>query len=427
MNKRKFSLRRLFSNTKFLIIFSIFVAFIFWIVVALEYAPIVENTVEDVPVVIDMENSVPDKFGLKIFGQSDFKVNITVRGSRYIVGGELLDADDFEVEAQTAYVNSAGSHTLQLKVTAKDPESDFEILGLSTDYIEVYFDKEAEKEISLEARVVTKLSKLTDGDYLFDENDLIVPEKTVKIVGAQTEVEKIEKAYANIEIDKKLTESSTVDAVVTLDNGTEEAARYVTINGEESYSVPVTIPVYRSMTVTPTVAFQSIPSGYIDNPISYTCNPSSVKVAILQSGDESSDVFTVGTIDFSEISPDNCTFKFDADSIKNIKFLDDTKSVTVTLDASGLSSKEFTVDDTAVKFKNNDEDSFDFDATSLEKITVVGSAEALAKLKASDITVTVDSGKLDENESGKVTVDVTLSDKSDCWIFGTYELEITRK
>ena len=108
MKAKKLSLRQLFSNTKFLVVFSIVVAFIFWIVVALEYAPVVENEIKDIPVKIDMNNSVPDKLGLQIFGQSDYTINVTVRGNRYIVGGDLLTADDFEATAQTAYVDSAG-------------------------------------------------------------------------------------------------------------------------------------------------------------------------------------------------------------------------------------------------------------------------------------------------------------------------------
>ena len=110
MKAKKLSLRQLFSNTKFLVVFSIVVAFIFWIVVALEYAPVVENEIKDIPVKIDMNNSVPDKLGLQIFGQSDYTINVTVRGNRYIVGGDLLTADDFEATAQTAYVDLSLIH-----------------------------------------------------------------------------------------------------------------------------------------------------------------------------------------------------------------------------------------------------------------------------------------------------------------------------
>ena len=186
MKAKKLSLRQLFSNTKFLVVFSIVVAFIFWIVVALEYAPVVENEIKDIPVKIDMNNSVPDKLGLQIFGQSDYTINVTVRGNRYIVGGDLLTADDFEATAQTAYVDSAGKHSLVVKVTAKDANADYEIVSKSADYIEVFFDKYAEKEVEVTPRIISELDDYTADDYMFDKADIIYDTKSVKVSGAQT-------------------------------------------------------------------------------------------------------------------------------------------------------------------------------------------------------------------------------------------------
>lgn len=428
MSKSRISLRRLFSNTKFLIIFSIVLAFIFWIVVALEYAPIVDNVIKDVPVVIDMKNSVPDKFGLQIFGQKDFKVDVNVRGSRYIVGGDLLSANDFEVTAQTAYVNSAGSHTLQLKVTAKNPDDSFEITGLSTDYIEVFFDKSAEKEVNAEARIITELAKLTDNDYLFDESDLIVPVKTLKISGPETEVEKIEKAYIDIKIDKKLTESITVDAKVSFENGTDESAKYVTVNGDENYTVPVTVPVYKTMTVAPEVEFKNIPSGYIDNPLSYSCYPSKIRVAILQSGNDDTEKFTVGSIDFSEIGSVGSNFTFSTDEINNVKILDNVSKINVYVNSGNVSAKTVKIEDSSVTFTNNDKEKYKYDLSDLSSVTVVGPENDIENITAQNLKVTVDTSVVtDSKKTADVPVTITLIDKENCWIYGEYSLKLSVK
>lgn len=428
MSKRRISLRRLFSNTKFLIIFSIILAFIFWIVVALEYAPIVDNVIKDVPVVIDMKNSVPDKFGLQIFGQKDFKVDVNVRGSRYIVGGDLLTANDFEVTAQTAYVNSSGSHTLQLKVTAKNPDESFEITGLSADYIEVFFDKAAEKEVNAEARIITELAKLTDNDYLFDEGDLIVPVKTVKISGPETEVEKVQKAFIDINIDRKLTESNTVDAKVILDNGTDESVKYVVVNGDENYTVPVTVPVYKMMTVEPEVEFKNIPSGYINNPLSYSCYPSKMQVAVLQSGNNDTEKFTVGSIDFSEISSVGNNFSFPTDKINNVKVLDNVKTVNVFVNAGDVSAKTIQIDDSSLVFKNKDKDKFTYDLSDIGNVTVIGPESDIETVTAQDIIATVDTASVSEpKKSVDIPVSISLADKGNCWIYGEYNLTIKAK
>lgn len=429
MKKNKLSLRRLFSNTKFLIAFSIVVAFVFWIVVALQYAPIVENTIEDVPVMIDLENSVPDKMGLQIFGQKDFKVDITVSGNRYIVGGDLLKADDFDVIAQTAYVSSAGNHMLQLKVTPKDPESSYEITGLSADYIEVYFDKFDEKDIPVEPRIITELQKLTDSDYLFNEKELIVNTKTVHIAGAKTEIDRIEKGYIDIKIENRLKESLSEDAQITLDNGTNDDVKYVTVNGAEMLKVPVTLPVYKIETLPSTVSFKNAPSDYVNNPPTVSVFPSSVKVAVLCNGGEDAENISVGTVDFNNLSPVNSSFSFEAADIENVKILDGTKGFSVRVNMDGFTSYQFDIDSSNIFFSNKqDNTGAAADVSSTGKITVVGKSEDIEKILAEDIIGTVDYDlSTIKGKSAELPMAVTIKNSNGCWVSGEYKVKVNIK
>lgn len=425
MSKRKFSLRRLFSNKKFLFVFSIVFAFIFWIVVALEYAPIVENVIEDVPVTIDMENSVPDKFGLQIFGSRDFTVSIVVKGSRYIVGGNLLNANDFEATAQTAYVNSSGSHTLPVKVTPKNPESEFEIVSVSNEFIEVYFDKAEEKEITVEPRFVSELSSYTGDGYLFNEDDVIMPVSTVKISGAKTIVDKVTKAYADISIDTRLTESETLDVPVVPDNLTDRELSLVKISGSDSFKLPITLPVYKISTLPVSVSFKDIPPSYIDAPLEYTCTPSRVRVAVLQDGGENESSLEAGTISFKNISPTSNVFEFSTDEIKNVKILDSTKKISVRVDVRGFFATALKPDNTiSVSVENTENYKIDF--SSLGNITVVGNSASLPKIKSSDILLSYNTDDVEVgNTPVSVPVTLTLKGSSDCWIFGEYNVKIS--
>lgn len=421
MNKFRFSLRRLFSNTKFLIVFSVVVAFIFWIVVALQYAPIVENVIKNVPVQIDLENSVPDKMGLQIFGQKDFTVDISVSGSRYIVGGELLSPSDFEVTAQTAYVNSAGNHMLQLKVTAKDPESNFDIIGLSSDYIEVYFDTLSEKDISVTPRIITELNSLTDEGFLFDEDEIITNTEFVHISGAKTEIDSITDGYIDINIDTKLKETITQDSAVTFVNRLGESVKYITVNGSENYTMPVTLPVYKVETLPASVAFKNSPSNYLKEPLNYTCYPSSVKVAVLQNGSVN-DSLQVGTIDFNSIDLSSNLFSFDTDEIDDVKILDGTRTVKVRIDTSGLTKAEFEIDSGNIVFENKDDAmNVQADTSTTGKITVIGSREDILKLNINDIigSVDYDLSKL-SGKTAQVPMSVMLKNSNSCWVAGEY-------
>ena len=428
MKLKKLSLRQLFSNTKFLVVFSILVAFIFWIVVALEYAPVIENEIKDIPVKIDMNNSVPDKLGLQIFGQSDYTINITVRGNRYIVGGDLLTADDFEATAQTAYVDSAGKHSLVVKVTAKDANADYEIISKSTDYIEVYFDKYAEKEVEVTPRIISELDDYTADDYMFDKADIIYETKTVKVSGAQTEVNSITAAYADIPIEKKLTQSETIDASVVLSNGSNLDSKYVKINGESHLTVPVTLPVYKMQTSAVSVSFKNTPSDYINSPLLYSISPSRVRVAVLQNGSDTTNSLEIGTIDFANITPSNGSFTFLASNVKTAKFLDGTTSFNVEVNTDGLSTKKLEPNINSIMITGGSGVSAgNVDLSSIGSVTVVGTQTALASVNANmlEVNINLTNIKLEEGEN-TVPVTVTLKNSKNCWVSGSYSAVIVQ-
>lgn len=422
MKAKKLSLRQLFSNTKFLVVFSIVVAFIFWIVVALEYAPVVENEIKDIPVKIDMNNSVPDKLGLQIFGQSDYTINVTVRGNRYIVGGDLLTADDFEATAQTAYVDSAGKHSLVVKVTAKDANADYEIVSKSADYIEVFFDKYAEKEVEVTPRIISELDDYTADDYMFDKADIIYDTKTVKVSGAQTEVNSITAAYADIPIEKKLTQSETIDASVVLSNGSDLDSKYVKINGENNLKIPVTLPVYKMQTSAVSVSFKNTPSDYINSPLVYSISPSRVRVAVLQNGSDTTNSLEIGSIDFTQITPSNGSFTFLASNVKTAKFLDGTSSFSVEVNTDGLSTKTLEPGINSIMITGGSGVSAgNVELDSIGQITVVGTQTALKSVNANmlEISINLTNTKLEEGEN-TVPVTVTLKNSKNCWVSGSY-------
>lgn len=428
MKIKKLSLRQLFSNTKFLVVFSIVVAFIFWIIVALEYAPVVENEIKDIPVKIDMNNSVPDKLGLQIFGQSDFTINVVVKGNRYVVGGDLLTADDFEATAQTAYVDSAGKHSLVVKVTAKNAEADYEIVSKSTDYIEVFFDKYAEKEVEVTPRIISDLDDYSADDYLFDKSDIIYETKTVKVSGAQTEVNSVTGAYIDIPIEKKLTQSETIDAKIVLSNGDDMNSNYVKINGASDLTVPVTLPVYKMQTTAVSVSFKNSPSDYIKTPLQYSVSPSRVRVAILQNGSDTTNSLEIGSIDFSQIGLSDNSFTFLASNIKNAKFLDGTTMFTVDVNTDGLTSKTLEPNINSIMISGGSGVSAgNVDLSSIGSVTVIGTQTALKSVTADMLEISIDlkNSKLEEGEN-TVPINVTLKNSMNCWVYGSYTATIVQ-
>ena len=429
MSKRKLSLRRLFSNTKFLVLFSLIVAVIFWIVVALEYAPVVENTIEDVPVRIDMENSVPDKLGLQIFGQKDYTVDITIKGNRYVIGGTLVTADDFDVSAQTAYVDSSGNHTLQLKITKKSAEADYEIVSTSADYIEVYFDKYEEKEFEVTPRINTKLASITGDGFQFYKDDIIVTVPTVKLSGAKTEMDKVKAVYADVSVTGKLTESVTYDSVLSVDNGTDAQSKYISINGEDSLKVPVTLPVYKVETLPVAISFKNSPSYFLNKQLSYTCNPSSANVAVIQNGSSSDEKVEIGSIDFSQLSASNNSFTFNSSDFKDIKVLDGTESFKVTVNVEDISSGKVKLDKNNITVKGETNASgVNIDVSLTGDVSFSGIKTSAASITSESIVGEINlTGIALTDKATKVPLELSIKDSNDCWINGTYYAYVSKK
>lgn len=157
MNKIANVIHKLFYDNKVLMVFSFVVAVIIWLLVVISFSPVDTTVIKDVPVTLDLANSVPAQFDLEIFGQSEFFVDVEVSGKRYILSS-VADKNSIKVVAQTAYVDSAGKHTLSLKASKVKETDEFEIVGLSDEFIEVFFDVYMEQDFNVEPKSMSRMN-----------------------------------------------------------------------------------------------------------------------------------------------------------------------------------------------------------------------------------------------------------------------------
>ena len=424
MRKRLLNLRGLFSNTKFLVVFSTVLALIFWIVVALEYTPIIQNVIEDVPVSIDLNDSTPERLGLKPFSDTDITVDITVEGKRYDVGGKKLTADDFNVEAETAYVDSSGEKALALKVTPKNANAEFEIVGLSTDYINVFFDREATKEINLTPKIISATEEIVDEGLTFYEEDVKV-EKTITVTGPKTEIDKIQGANLEISIDKPLNSTKVVEGTVKFITASDDEIKYVKIDGHtpDQVKLAATIPVYKVMSLPVTATFTHSPKEYINNPLEYTVTPSSVNVAVLQDGSGELSSLEIGEISFSEISPDKNKFEFPASDVKNAKILDDVEIFYVQLKLpETIATESLHIEKSNIVLEGAPEDDvYSVDFTDLSYITVCSGTANLKDITSESVSGTINLEGIEVKEEGvRLPIEFNVKYSDDSWVVGTY-------
>ena len=420
--KSAFSFSALIRNNRFLMIASVIIAFALWMWVAIEKSPEVTNVITGVPVQINLENSIPEQLGLQIFGESEFTVDVTVKGKKYILSS--LDANDIDVVANTNYVDSSGTKTLQLKITPKNSSDDFTIASSSSTYIEVYFDTYKEVEMALSANIDSSLESIVPNDCLL--GDIVFSKNTVLISGPATEINRITNVSATVNVDNVLEKTTTFDPeikIITNDGSTLEYSKINTVD-----DITMTVPVLKVVTLPTAVEFKNAPSGFISNPMKYTVSPSSVKVAIPVDAVETTKAFIVDTIDFADIGDSYNTFTVDADSINTYKIMDSSvKRFKVTINASAMSSKTLSVPVSNITIKNSRDDfKIVLNTSNDVTVTIVGPQEDIDAITSADLAIEIDTADKTITDDTKTLQGIVIvSSEYDCWAFGKYDIKVS--
>lgn len=412
--------RNLIYNNKIAMLFSLILAFGIWIWVAIEKSPVVEITVSAVPVKIDMENSVPAQLHLQTFGQTEFYVDVTVTGKRFVVSA--LTPEDLTVTAQTNYVDSAGTKSLQLKATANDSR-DYEIQRISQNYIDVYFDTYKEAEFAIEPRILAPDGKnVVDGCIL---GSVLFSKNTVVVSGPSAEVNKVTGVIAEASVSAPLSATTTVQPEIKLQTDGQETLSYVELNTGES-TVTMTMPVLKKVVLPTSVTFKNAPGGYLNSDVPVTVSPSQIEAAVpIEKVGELKSI-SVGTVDFAELDSGYNTFNFNASDITEYTVVDSSARFRVTVNMTGTVTALFSVSAQNIAVTAQ-KDGFHSSVLTrgIENIRVIGTAEEIAALTNDMLYAEVDLSDAEITE-GEQTVKarIVIKGSSKAWASGTYTVRI---
>ncbi len=424
--KNKLSFNVLFNDKRFMLIISLVISFVLWMWVAIEKSPETQRVITGVPVQINLENSVPEQLGLNVFGNSEFTVDVTVKGKKYITSS--LSADDIDVVANTNYVDGSGVKTLQLKISPKDSDADYVISSYSTNYIDVYFDTYKEVELPIEAKIESNLSNVVPDDCIV--GDTVLSKNTALISGPATEVNKIVSISANITIDKVLEKTTTFDPTFKIITSDDSVLEYVKMETAED-DITVTIPVLKEVTLPTVVEFRNTPSYFINNPLSYSVYPSNIKVAVPVDMLDSITEFVVSTIDFADISGSINTFNVNLNQINTtLKITDkNINNFTIRIDASNMVSRTISVPASKITVKNNRDD-FDVESNQNNDVSIklVGIETYIDSISVDNLSIVIDTTEQDINDSTTtLSGNVTITGDYPCWAVGRYDIKVNVK
>ncbi len=418
MKNKKFSLQSLLNNNFFVLLISFFTALAVWLLVTIYASSEITRVIPNVKVAID--TAVPSQFGLEVFGDNEFFVDVTVKGKKYLVSAASLSADDISVVAKTSNVDSAGVRTLQLKAESVSDSKDYKITSVSQKTIDVYFDTPKSVEMVIVPKVKAKgFPIVKDG---FTTGDIKLSDTAVTVSGPSAEVNNIVKIVASVTLDDSLSSNKTANAkLVPLDKKGKNSFKFVTLSLDK---VNLAIPVFQIKTLPTSITFKNAPDSLVLNPLKYSVSPNEDTFNISVDDYEKTKDYSVGVVDFKLLSPSNHVFEFES---KDTALSEDssTENFVVDVDMSGYDQEYYTLSPDVIKITNAGKKNYKI--YSLNKsVVVVGKQKDLDSITENDISVTADLSDVEIIAGQSIQVPVQVSVKStSCWIYGTYFAEIS--
>ena len=425
-NSSKSSLfNRLLNNNKAVFVLSVLISLILWIFVSFTQTTEIEKNFTNVKVKINVEGSMADNNNLKLFGDDEISVDITVKGKSYIVNASDF-ADKLVVSVPLTSVTSSGTYSLPVSAAIDGvSSSDAEITAVSKSTVTLYFDEEVEKTFDLNIDIEEDSEKYKLPEGYVRENPRLSSDK-VTLTGPALEISRISSVNAVVKLDKELTGTEAFEAKI-VPVGSNDNTDFPNVKRVNEEPVYVTIPVSYKSEFSTAVSFTGMPNAYKTDGVKYTVSPSKVSVNASASDTEliSSGKINIGSIDFSDINNEVNKITFSAEDL-SYSFADNTTSFTVVIDMSSMEKRWLEVPVSTDDLKLPD--GAELVDTSVKSVQVIGPANSVKNIDASEVLAVLDLSGIElKKGTNDVPVKISLRTLTDSWVRGEYTVRVEVK
>lgn len=418
---KNFSFKKLFSNKKFAISFSVVVAFIFWLIIVIDQNPSRERPLYNVPVSITAEGTELENLNMDVISKNiGDTVTVTVSGPSYVVSS--LKPDDLLVTVDLKTIDKPGEYVLNLMLEKLSGKKEYE-WSINPSTVTIVVDKIVEQKMDVEI--------VADGitlDLASDPKLSLLPfsvKEQITVSGPQTEISKLASVKAECKDVAKLSSSKTFTGNIKLYDASGREMSLDAFNLSFT-TVDFTAKVLKHKTVPLKAVFVGASSN-VDN-IPYTLT--------LNSGEKITEVDVLGepefinelsfialdAINLSEVTKTKNTFEVALTLPgSGVELADPIEKVVVKFDVSGYSQKSLG----QIKINvSNAPTGLTIDRDVLKIVNFMVPKSYSKNFDASDITASVDL-------TGKVAGDsvaVKISSKiNGVWAYGTYNVTVKTK
>ncbi len=422
--RRRFSLRGLFYNNTFVLLFSLVCSVLAWFfVTTADTTSQSTRTIADVPVEIELsDEAVSDR--LKVFSLTHDTADVTVTGSSLVIN-KLTNSDLRVIGTywpDSTKVSSTGlrKETVELKAQKAGGElMDYNITAISPEEITIEVDRVLEITLPIE----TEISFTSESGYSAGEP--ILSDTSLTISGPESAVNRISRVVATYEFDAPLNNEQRFSAGLKLydQDGMEikdSESQHISLNIDR---VEVVIPVLIKKTVQLAANVINAPQGFADNRVHIT--PGTIDIAGTEEDLAGIETITLSeAIDFSEVTASNFTFERAIPIPAGIRNLSTVEVAEVEIDLAGF--KAASIQTPNIKVSNAPAGMNVEVITRMLTISIMGSEAQIGKLTGENIYCTLDmTGRGDLMGDVELPVSVMISGADSCWAVGKYTVNVT--
>lgn len=411
--KGKFSFGKLLYNDRFVMLFSVLLAFVIWINISLTSQETRYLTVTDIPVTLpELGND------LKFFGSEKQTAEVRISGNSLVVAS-VNSSDIYITAADTSEITAPGTYTVNLVPKKGSIKNDYNFDStVRPSSIDVYVDRYAEKEINITDKI--DVSSVQENNYAATTT---LAKQTVTVKGAESIINSIAEADAEYSFKDPISETQTVEANIVLrdSNGDAVPLDYITMDTD---TVSATVPILTLKTVSIVPHIVNAPDSFVYDSSYIKVEPSTIQIAVPKDVTDDISYISTADIDLSKINAANNKVSVELDVPSGIRNLNQVTSADVTFDFKNLGSKKIRLNKFSVI--NESENRKTTVSTKSIDITLVGAKDQLDKITASNITAVVDMGtKISFSGYGSVPLKISINSKFPfCWAYGDYEADV---
>lgn len=364
------------------VLLSVAIALGLWLYVITSISPNSENTIYNIPVVLEGESVLKDR-NLMITYQSASSVSLTLSGNRSDL--YKVDQSNITVKANVANIYEPGT-MIPISYTVTYPGSvasnAFNEESKSPDTIYINVEKRVNKKVPVEVQWVGT----TPDGFLSDRENKVLDYSEITVEGPASVADQITKAVIEVDLSEQ-TESIDQSYRYTLcdDEGNPVDAQTITTDVAE-VRVQVKIQRVQELKLTLDVIYGG---GATPVNTKIEISPASIRVtggdAVLE---ELGDTRVLGQLDLSQVEKSTEGLVYSITLPEGVTNETGVTEATVSVTFTGLSSKELSVNDIRIL---NLPEGMEADIIT-EKLTVVvrGPTADIARLTEDDVYATVD-------------------------------------